>query len=532
MDGLEHVAIKDDPAAPEARLLHRCLLALVAVGIAWRVARYLLCFPVWGDEAFNCLNLMGQDYLGLTGPLLCKQVGPLLFWWGELTALHQLGSSELALRLLPLLAGIGGLLLVWRLAHLTLAPLARTLAVGFLAVASWPVAMSTLIKPYSFDLCVAAGLLVLAVQWYQRPDRLRWLVLLTLAAPLAPLCSLPSVFVAGSVSLALLPTAWRQRGWAARGLFVAYNLLLGAGFLGAYFLSQAQMDHDTRLHAFLLEYWAHGFPPAAPLAFLKWFVMIHTGRMMAYPLGGSGGLSALTFILFLVGLWQWRRRRQPGLLVLWLGPFLLSFVAAVPRCYPYGGCCRLAQHQAPVVCLLAGAGAAALIARARSAVIRRRWVLAVGSLLVALGLAGTVRDAVHPYRGEGDRWVRDIVRQIRQRSRPGDRLVVLNPITTTDVVYVWELTRFPGPVGWQGTLELDRPESAHRIWCLNINGAGQGLNRIREQLARCPGPWVPASYVPYTLVPRNKDEITYRCEVYCWVRQGEPDELPVLLCRP
>ena len=68
----------------------------------------------------------------------------MLFLWGELTAFSALGPSELALRLLPFLAGMGGLLLFWRLAHLTLPPLGRTLAVGFLAVAIWPVSMCTL----------------------------------------------------------------------------------------------------------------------------------------------------------------------------------------------------------------------------------------------------------------------------------------------------------------------------------------------------------------------------------------------------
>src|SRR4051812_46317535 len=84
--------------------LRRWTLALVLVGVLWRTVRYLLRFPVWGDEAFSCLNLASRDYLGLLRPLEFKQVAPLLFWWGERTAYHLLGTSELALRLLPFLA--------------------------------------------------------------------------------------------------------------------------------------------------------------------------------------------------------------------------------------------------------------------------------------------------------------------------------------------------------------------------------------------------------------------------------------------
>src|SRR5437660_1119811 len=130
-------------AMPERQqaLLRRFALALLVVGALWRTLRYLLQAPIWGDEAMLCLNFLEKDYAGLTHGLLYSQVAPLLFLWGEATSLHLLGSSELALRLLPFLAGIGALFLFWRLARLALPPLAGTLAVGLLAVAIWPVSM-------------------------------------------------------------------------------------------------------------------------------------------------------------------------------------------------------------------------------------------------------------------------------------------------------------------------------------------------------------------------------------------------------
>src|SRR4051794_37654139 len=70
------------PAADADRLAHRWLLALVALGLAWRLVRYLLRFPFWGDEAFVGLNLPGRGYLDLTGRLRHDQVAPVLFLWG------------------------------------------------------------------------------------------------------------------------------------------------------------------------------------------------------------------------------------------------------------------------------------------------------------------------------------------------------------------------------------------------------------------------------------------------------------------
>ncbi len=92
-----------------------------------------------------CLNFLGADYWGLTQHLHHCQVAPLLFLWGELTAFQFLGSSELALRLLPYLASLGSLLLFWRLTRLTLPPLAGTMALGFLAVSTRCISQSGLI---------------------------------------------------------------------------------------------------------------------------------------------------------------------------------------------------------------------------------------------------------------------------------------------------------------------------------------------------------------------------------------------------
>src|SRR5205823_10781141 len=64
----------------------RCLVLLLLVGLAARLVRYLLAFPIWGDEAFVCLNLRDHDWLGLAGPLRFDQVAPVLFLWVESAA--------------------------------------------------------------------------------------------------------------------------------------------------------------------------------------------------------------------------------------------------------------------------------------------------------------------------------------------------------------------------------------------------------------------------------------------------------------
>jgi len=244
---------------------------------------------------------------------------------------------------------------------------------------------------------------------------------------------------------------------------------------------------------------------------------------MAYPLGGSDGLSALTFVLFLLGMWQVWRLRQRAFLVLCVGPFVLGFLAAVLKRYPYGGCCRISQHVAPIICLLAGLGAAGLIERLRSASLQARWTRIVCGLLTLIGVGGMLRDMAHPYRGDTDLWMRRLVQQIGALSSPNDQIVVLNPHDSVDVVLDWYLSRFPGYVGWEGQLDLDRlNRTTGQVWCLNVGGSAPGLESLKERLALQHRTWILTNQVPYTVIPAAKKDPIIRCDVYRWVSPGTP----------
>ncbi len=525
----------------QAALLRRLTLALLAVGVLWRVGRYLLRFPIWGDEAMLCLNFLELDYRGLLRELHYCQVAPLLFLWGELTAFRLLGGSELAMRLLPFLAGLGSLFLFWRLTRLTLRPLAATLALGFLAVAVWPVSMGTFAKPYAFDLFMSLALLVPAAWWLRRPERGRRLVVLTLVTPLALFGSYPAAFVGGAVSLALLTTAWRQ-GWKARLLFAAYNLILVASFLGHYATAgRGQLQTPTgRLNtgADMQSYWADGFPPSSPWPLLKWLVLVHTGQMTAYPVGSQDGGSALTTLLCLAGAWHfWKSGRRP-LFVLCVAPFALSLLAAALHRYPYGSACRLTQYLAPAVCLMAGAGAAALIERLRSDAARRRWVLGYGSAFLLVGLIGLGKDVVKPYRDVETRWMREVMRALRAEAGASAPVVVLNPKEGFDALFQWHLGLMGERVSWGAKVDWDKAAAAGELNCLLLRNENL---RSPDQLPRAPAqvpaevypplaawlrqsgrPWVLKKAVTDVGVPPSWQDPVKHLDQYRWALEARP----------
>lgn len=464
-------SIQGDAALSPAQLRRICL-ALVGLGVLWRLVRYGLRLPIWGDEAFVCVNFLAGDYAALTGPLKCGQVAPLLFLWGELTAYKLLGGSELSIRFLPMLASLLSLGLFWRLSWRTLSPLAATFAVGFLAVAYAPVAMSTTVKPYSLDLLMALALTVCAFEWMERPDRSAWLWLLTGLCPVAIFSSYPAVFIAGGVSVALLPTVWRQTGWTSRLLYGLFNVGMVCAFAAHVGLIGANQlrSGDGLAAAHMQDCWVDGFPPAHPWDFATWLVRIHAGRMSAYPLGDSDGGSAFTLLCALVGLSVMIRREGcSGRLLLLLVPFALNFVAAVLHKYPYGGCWRLSQHMAPGICWLAGWGLAHGIEITSWSPRIQFWQVAgISGVLAVVPIAGLARDCLRPYKDVGCYSARANVADIFAQAPADSRFLILNLRGDIDPVSYWHLSRYGERVRWYDEAGPRALESNCEVWGLRF----------------------------------------------------------------
>ncbi len=389
----------DSPATAvddaQRRRLDRLAWTFVAVGVTLRLARYLLNFPFWGDELMLVQNFLDRDYGDLLKPLSLQQVAPLGYIAAELTAIKLFGFSEWSLRLFAVMASVAGMFLFRDLAARTLEKVPMVLAVGILAVSYYPIRHAAECKPYGSDLTAGLLLAWLAVRCWQSSSKHRWLWGLAVAGPLAITISNPTIFVAGGVSMALVLPVWRSRDRAAWAAFIAYNVLVAAVFL--LMLRSVTAAQFAATHEFMHHYWAEGFPPWRPFAFLGWLATIHAGEMMAYPVGDDHFGSILTLVCFIVGAIVLARRRDRTLAVLVLAPLALAFIAAVLKRYPYGGA-RLSQWYASLACLAIGLGAATILASlARPEARRRAFQIAIAVLLV-IGAVTLVRDVTKPYK--------------------------------------------------------------------------------------------------------------------------------------
>ena len=398
------------------RWLERATWAFVCLGVLLRIARYLMNYPLWWDEAFVAVNFIRRDYIDLLRPLDYGQVCPILFLWCELALVKLLGFSEWSLRLFPLICAVTSVVFFRHMASRVVRGVPLLLAVAIFGTSFHPILHAVDVKPYASDLLAALILLAIAVEWWRAPKRAGWMWAMAATAPIALALSHPAIFVAAGsvVGLALAVAKVRRRGvWIA---YTAFALSTVSAFFALY-LVFTRAQAAANLTAMQTQ-WVAAFPPLSnPLALMKWLATVHTGSMFAYPCGGERGASVLTFVLFAVGAGVLWFRGRNAIVLTCLAPFGVALAAAAMRRYPYGGPvahgspARVMQYLAPGICLLAGLGAAAVLSICRDPWRRHRAFRAALICLAAVGVIPLAADAFHPFRAIHAQRARQFARQ-------------------------------------------------------------------------------------------------------------------------
>jgi hypothetical protein len=297
-------------------------------------------------------------------------------------------------------------------------------------------------------------------------------------------------------------------------LYVAFIVGAGATF-GGHFLTVGRVQHASMVDT-SSGYWDECFPPSDLRDLPRWLFAAHAGNLLAYPAGGRDGGSTLTLLLCLVGAAALARRRR-AVLALLLAPFVLTLAAAALGKYPYGGSARVAQHLAPSVCLLAGAGAASLIRRAApGATGRRRWTVAAACLLAAFGVAGMFRDVRKPYKTEADERARQFVRAVIRRAGPDEPVVVFAAPPRLYPSFEWYLRLEGRRVVWVD--DPARGPATDCFWSVHFH-------TNRSPSAPAPPVWegpgglfVRAGREEWPLAMGPEDDAVRSAEVFRWTR--------------
>jgi 4-amino-4-deoxy-L-arabinose transferase-like glycosyltransferase len=395
--------------------LSRQFLTGLAVALIFGVAIYFRLYELgsrnlWTDEAWVALAAMKPT---AKEALAAGQSTP-PFYILTLWALVQLwGHSEMVLRSLSWLFGVGTLWLIWRLSRRLLEVPAALLALAAVAFSPIMVYYSKELKQYSGDAFFAVLVLWLTERLLARGGRQGWLAL-ALAGVVGLGFSQPLIFtlpVAGAVLWFTLPQGQRSRLAGLGGVW----LLAAAGYYLLFIRREIAPD--------LVAYWTQDFPDfSGLLPFFRWLGPA-LYRYFWYFLGEWGVIWGPLLLAagMIVMVWQGRAR----VLIYLGGPLLLAFGAACLHRYPfmahYGGN-RLMLFSAPVLYLLVAAGGWGVFDWLWRR--RQRWLALIltAVLLVALNLRAGINENLSPLNNREE--IQPLVAYLEANRQPQDLIYV------------------------------------------------------------------------------------------------------------
>lgn len=387
-----------------------------------RIVQYASDRSLWPDEAWLATNIIQRSYLDLLQRLDHHQAAPVGFLWVEKLITQLLGSSEYALRLFPLMAGIASLVAMYYLGRQILSQLALPIALILLACLKFPLYYSTELKQYSSDVLIA--LLICLVLLSLRGQQLskKRVLLLGCLEMMAILFSHTAIFVIGGIEVALLITTPKlNRKVLFQNRLPAYCIWL-ISFSAVYFFITAKTTTNQTLQSA----WAPEYPTS--VFDLVW-LLDSLGRFFANPLGFPGITDAIAIFAFILGCIAFWKKDKAMVLVL-LSPVITTLVATYLHKYPFRT--RLILFLTPFFILLIAEGVAYFWERIRK---HRSAVIVTALVIATLTVPSITRASSFILYPETRHEVRPVIEYIKKHQNPGDVIYADGPLTAAQVRY-------------------------------------------------------------------------------------------------
>jgi hypothetical protein len=375
--------------------------ALLALGVALRLAEYLSDRGYWLDESSLARNITRGSTLALTGRLGGTQIAPPFFLLAERLVARVLGDSHWALRLIPLAGGIASLFLFRAVSRRVLTPRAALIGLAMFAISDELIYYAIELKPYGCDVAASLAVILAGLELRRRPATPRRLAGFAALGAVLVGFSFPAVFVLAAVGSVLAAGAIHARRWRRLAGLAAVGAAWSASFALAMAGSRSQIGPSRDLWVF----WGFAFPP--PLRADPAWMPRRLLFLFVNPLDFHGPfdprISALPAIACAAAGLAWLVRRRPAEAAMLFGPIVPGLAAAALRLYPFHG--RLVMHLMAPLLLAVAAGADRIWAWSGRRVVGV--VLLVALLgnsawldLYHLGYAGRGRSGLNP---RGDR---------------------------------------------------------------------------------------------------------------------------------
>lgn len=280
---------------------------LISAGVLLWLINWWSGRPLFIDEANVARNLFDRSFADLFVPLDHEQYAPPLYLVLTKACGALFGYSEVSLRLPALFGGllaIPGLLLGGK--ALKSGPWGL-LSLGLLFVNPLVLRYTGELKPYSFDLGLAALLLGYGYQNF-RPGR-RW----GLIGALVPWLSFPSVFLLATLASRYLYRAFaddREKPWRDLKRWSTTILLWGLSFGVLYFTIIRPSVGSSYLNGYH-QAWFFPLPGANDFFYRS---LLLSGSFVRLTFGFTALALGLGSLSWLIGLWYARQHRSGWLL--------------------------------------------------------------------------------------------------------------------------------------------------------------------------------------------------------------------------
>ena len=437
--------------------------AFMSLGIALRLRQYLFDRSLWNDETELVMNILRLSPTELLKPLNRGQIAPVGFLWLEKLSVHYLGTSEMALRLVPLLCGVSSLFLFLAVARRFLTAGAIPIAVALFAISDPVIYYASEVKQYSSDIVVALLLYLVMDALFAAHLRVRGAIIAALVGGVAVWCSLSAVFILAGIGLAAAWVATRRRSRSSL-LLLAIPAIVWAGNWFLYY--SISLRKSAIIYHGLTEYWQAAFAPFPPtsVANFLWYESTFFDLFRS-PAGLT--LVGIAAIAAFLGANEFRKREDSKFLVLLL-PIIAALLASSFHRYPFQG--RLLLFLAPSLLLFVAAGL--------EAVKQMTWDVArpLGALLIGLLFLDPMLTAArHFVKPPGVEEVRSAIDYIERHRSPGDILYCYYSAQLPLQYYrergrigpIEQITGVASRENWQRySDDLDRLRGQKRVWIL------------------------------------------------------------------
>jgi hypothetical protein len=363
------------------------------------------------------LNVASRDLAGLTRQLDYAQVAAVPFLWGQRLIMDLVGVRDLAVRLLPLVAGCLTLTALRRMASRLLTPIELVTALGLAATSIFLIHYSAEGKPYALDAFVTVLLVgAAAAVLRDATDAHAWRAL-TLLGILALMVSVPAPLVVGPIAVAVGSVAWED-GTRGRFRLAAAALCWSATFAVAYvatYRAAATMPY-MRL------YWADAMLSPGPRWGIRWAAGLAEALWPVNYWMVDVGLWWVLLIACVAGVRILLRRHGWRLTLVVVGPCAALLLASMGGRYPMA--MRLSLYVSPLLIVLTAVGLVAGVELLRRAVPSVRTEVAIMAILAPTLLVAVAWIVRAPEDQQG---IPEILTGLEQ-ARPSEPVYVFHRI--------------------------------------------------------------------------------------------------------